>query len=228
MQSGRVLSHANTGTKVVALTFDDGPDPTYTPRVLNILARYGVRATFFEQGRMIRRYPDIARQTLRAGHVLGNHTETHPYLERLSQGGVAAEMSACDEALSTFVGVRTDLFRSPRGAWNPDIYHETALRNDYLILWSVALEHSDTPTPEGMSARVLKLVKPGGIILMHDGANRSRETTIQALPLLLDGLHARGYRIVTVPELLKIPGSFTLPARTDSKFYSRRPAALSH
>ncbi len=85
MNSGRVVSHASTSERVVALSFDDGPDPTYTPRVLQILNKYNIKATFFEEGRMIRLHPDLTRRVLAEGHVLGNHTETHPYIARLSR-----------------------------------------------------------------------------------------------------------------------------------------------
>ncbi len=115
MYSGRVISHATTDTPVVALSFDDGPDPTYTPRILQILNRYGVKATFFEEGRMIRLHPVLARRVLAEGHALGNHTETHPYLARLSRDGVRSGIGACDEALISLVGIQTYLFRPPRG-----------------------------------------------------------------------------------------------------------------
>jgi peptidoglycan/xylan/chitin deacetylase (PgdA/CDA1 family) len=207
MHSGVVVSRASTDSLLVALSFDDGPDPTYTPRVLQILKRYGAKATFFEEGRMIRLHPDLARRVMSEGHVLGNHTETHPYIERFTRAGVHAEIAACDEALRSFVGIRTYLFRPPRGAWNPTIFSEARSRNDHIVLWTIALEHQATPAPGAMAARVLERVTPGAIILMHDGANRSRESTVEALPLLLDGLKARGYRFVTIPELLRIPGN---------------------
>ena len=206
MHSGLVVSHASTDKPVVALSFDDGPDPTYTPRVLDILKRYGAKATFFEEGRMIRLHPDLVRRVIAEGHVLGNHTDTHPYIERLSRDQVSSQIGACDDALASVVGVRTHLFRPPRGAWNPTVFHEAINHGDHIVLWSVALEHQATPLPMQMAARVLGIVRPGAIILMHDGANISRESTIQALPLLLDGLRAKGYRFVTIPDLLKIPG----------------------
>jgi len=211
MHSGLVISHGPTSEPEISLSFDDGPDPTYTPRILNILKQYGVKATFFEQGRMIRLYPQLSRRVITEGHVLGNHTETHPYIERLSRSGVRSEIDGCDEALLSYVGVRTYLFRPPRGAWNPTIFHDAKMRQDHIVLWSVALEHADTPLPDEMAARVLRLVRPGAIVLMHDGARTSRESTVEALPMLLDGLKARGYRIVTIPELLNIPGNDLVP-----------------
>lgn len=197
----------NAAPPRIALTFDDGPDPRYTPAVLAILARYHVRATFFVEGRFVRAHPALARQIVAQGHVLGNHTDTHPYLNRLDAPGVRAELDACDRTLQDMLNLRTYLFRPPRGLWNAAIYSETARRGDYLILWTVALEHHDAVAPHAMSERALRLLADGGILLLHDGGSAPRDTTVAALPLLLDGLRARGYQCVTVPELLHIPGN---------------------
>ncbi len=205
LHSGVVVSRAVTSEKVVALTFDDGPDPAYTPRVLEILKRYSVHATFFEEGRMIQRFPQLSRNVLAQGHVIGNHTYTHPYMNRLSPQSIQAEIDACDRILASEVGISTPLFRPPRGDWNPAVYHEVVRRHDHLILWTVGLENHEVTTPQAMAQRVLQRVRPGGIILMHDGAFVSRETTVQSLPILIEGLQKRGYRCSTIPELLKLP-----------------------
>ena len=154
-----VTSEANEETKQIALTFDDGPDPRYTPRILDILRHYHVKATFFVEGRFVRAYPDLARRILAEGHVLGNHTDTHPYLNRQSAEGVHAEIDGCDQALQTTLHLRTFLFRPPRGLWNPIIYQAVKERGDHLILWTVALEHHDAPTPPAMAARALRLLR---------------------------------------------------------------------
>lgn len=191
----------------VALTFDDGPDPRYTPAVLAILARYHVHATFFVEGRFVRAHPELARKIVTQGHVLGNHTDTHPYLNREDTAGVRREIDGCDNALRDTLGLCAFLFRPPRGLWNRTIYDETRRRGDHLILWTVALEHHDTPIPRAMSERALRLLRPGGILLLHDGGSAPRDSTVAALPLLLDGLRSAGYTCVTVPDLLHIPGN---------------------
>ncbi|MCW3099704.1 MAG: polysaccharide deacetylase [Chthonomonadaceae bacterium] len=213
LHSGVVLSHASTSEKVVALTFDDGPDPTYTPRVLDTLHHYSVHATFFDQGRQIQKYPLLVRRTVAEGHCIGNHTYSHPYLTRLTPKAVRNEMEACDRCLKTDVGIKTALFRSPRGDWNPMVYRQTVQDHKYLVLWTIALEHHDIPTPQAMAQRVLQRVRPGDIILMHDGAFVSREATVQALPILIEGLQKRGYRCVTVPALLHLPATTVLSRR---------------
>lgn len=213
LHSGVVISHGPTSEKVVALTFDDGPDPNYTPRVLDILHRYGIHATFFQEGKMIQQFPRITRRVVEEGNCVGNHTYTHPYLARLSPQAVRKEMQSCDQCLALNAGITTTLFRSPRGDWNPTVYRQALQDHERLILWSVALEHHEVPTPKAMAQRVLRLVRPGDIVLMHDGAFVSRESTVQALPLVIEGLRKRGYRCVTVPELLHLPPANTRIAR---------------
>ena len=205
LHSGIVLSHAVTSDKVVALTFDDGPDPNYTPRVLEVLRRYSIHATFFAQGRLIAQYPHLVRRAFAEGNCIGNHTYSHPYLTHLDHEAVRAEMQSCEHCLEAKVGIKTALFRPPRGDWNPTVYRQTVHDREHLILWTIALEHHGVPTPQAMAQRVLQRVRPGDIILMHDGAFVSREATVQALPILIEGLQRRGYRCVTVPELLHLP-----------------------
>src|SRR5262249_38728208 len=113
-----------------------------------------------------------------------------------------------NQSLETVLHRRTPLFRPPRGDWNPTIFEAARRQGDTLILWTVAVEHHDAPTPRAMTDRALRQLRPGSILLLHDGGNR--ETTVQAPPLLLDGLRARGYRCVTVPELLHLPGDAAL------------------
>jgi peptidoglycan-N-acetylglucosamine deacetylase len=209
---GVVLWKADTAEKVVALTFDDGPDPQTTPRILEMLRRHSVPATFFVQGRMVERYPDLARQTAAQGHVIGNHTFSHPYLTTLSEMDIQREMRDGVRSIEKHLKLSTALFRPPRGDWNPTIFEEVRRTGSHLVLWSVAVERLEVKTPQAMAERALKLVKPGAILLLHDGANGTRETTVQALPLLLNGLKQRGYRCVTIPDLLHIPGNAPLPS----------------
>jgi len=215
--SGFILWKADTRQKVVALTFDDGPDPRYTPRILAILRQYGVKATFFDVSRQVQAYPDLAREEVAEGHVVGNHTCSHPYLDHESRRQVSLEIGRCETCLETTLHLRTHLFRPPRGDWNPTIFREARRQGDRLILWSVAVEHHEVHTPRALAARALRIVRPGSILLMHDGACQHREATVAALPLILDGLKARGYRCVTVPELLHVPGDEAVPAPTSSR-----------
>ncbi len=205
--SGRIITSGTSRgeAKLVALTFDDGPDPNYTPRILAILKHYGIHGTFFVQGRMIRRYPDIVRNTVASGNTLGNHTDTHPYVERLDEKAASLEISNCDAVIGKESGLATRLFRPPRGHWTPSVFRAAEANGKTMVLWTTALEHESTPKPDQMVDYVLKHMRPGGIILMHDGANVNRETTVTALPILIQRLRSEGYRFVTVQEMLHMP-----------------------
>lgn len=200
--SGSVIRQSGAQKGLVALTFDDGPSAEYTLRMLSILSRYHAHATFFEVGKNIRRYPEITRQVLLSGNEIGNHTETHPYIERLNSARVALEIDDCARDILDVAHVSTSLFRPPRGAWNPVVFREATKRKLKIVLWSTALEHEATPTPEAMAKAALDSIQPGGILLMHDGAYPSRESTVAALPSVIETLQKRGFRLVTVSELL--------------------------
>jgi peptidoglycan-N-acetylglucosamine deacetylase len=202
-RSGRIVSSVSSDEKIIALTFDDGPDARFTPRILDILHTQGAKATFFVEGRAVLSAPALLKREIAEGHQIGNHTFSHPYLERLSSAGVQRELAGCEDALMAAANLKVELFRPPRGHLSPAILTAAAHHNLHIILWSASLEHEAQPRPEEMAAEVMKHVRPGGIILMHDGGAATRESTVRALPMLLSSLKAEGYRFVTVPELLK-------------------------
>jgi len=192
--------------KVVALTFDDGPHPVYTPKVLEILKRYGVKATFFLIGKQVERYPEIARQIVAEGHEVGNHTYSHPKnLPKENWDEVRQEIEKCSEAIEQATGVRPKFFRPPWGFLNYKVLTLAQLEGYTLVFWTVSADHKDAPTPQAMAKRVLKLVHPCAIILMHDGRIPSRWKDVKALPLIIEGLRKQGYKFVTLSELLKHP-----------------------
>jgi peptidoglycan/xylan/chitin deacetylase (PgdA/CDA1 family) len=187
--------------RLVALTFDDGPDPRYTSRVLQLLRAAGAHATFFLEGRSVRLHPELARRIVDGGNVIGNHTDTHPLLSGENRGAVRREIDDCARALQSFDRSSNRLFRPPYGSLSPIVLQEATARKLRIILWTTSLEHHDARTPAAMAARVLRQVQPGAIILMHDGGG-NRESTVRALPRLLQGLRQRHFRMVTIPELL--------------------------
>jgi peptidoglycan/xylan/chitin deacetylase (PgdA/CDA1 family) len=185
----------------VALTFDDGPGP-YTPGVLSVLERLHVRATFFPIGKMELYFSDSTVRALHDGDVIGNHTETHPALARLSareQREQLAEQSARIELLS---GPRPRLFRPPYGSFNAITLRQLRRMGLLMVLWSADTGDYLQPGVAAIEQRALEALRPGAIILMHDGGG-DRSQTIAALPLLIKKIRARGYRLVTVPELLR-------------------------
>ncbi len=209
---GDIIWRVETNKKVVALTLDDGPDPKYTPKVLKLAREKHIKLTFFLVGREIELHPELARQEVAAGHVIGNHTWDHTVMKLLDEGHDVMEIEKCEKEIEKICGRRTHLFRPPKGLWDGDTFLAAAESGYRMILWSVALEHHAAKTPEEMAQRVLKKVRPGMIILAHDGepchpVNRGK--TMKALPLLVDGLLKEGYSFVTVPELLELAGNKT-------------------
>lgn len=191
--------------KVVALTYDDGPHPLYTPEILAILDHYHVKATFFMIGQLMEKYPEIVRDVLAKGHSIGNHTYTHPSnIEADTSAQVIRELEKCELVVERFSGKRAYLFRPPRGLVDSTVFNIAREEGYRTILWTVCADHHDAPTPQQMARRVIKLIRPGGIILIHDGTFSSRWKDVQATPLIIEALKKRGYRFVTVPELLRM------------------------
>lgn len=190
--------------KVVALTFDDGPSPIYTPEILAILDRYHVKATFFMIGKQMDKYPDIVKDVDLRGHAIGNHTYTHPRnIEKLTRTQVIEEVERCERVIERFTRKHTHLFRPPRGLIDGPV-STIAEEEGYLtVLWTVSADHHEATTPEAMANRVLSRVVPGSVILAHDGDLGIRAKDVAATPLIIEGLLKRGYRLVTVPELLR-------------------------
>lgn len=199
-----VVYRAPIKEKVVALTFDDGPHPTFTPEILAILKQKQVKATFFMIGKEMEKYPEVVRQVVRQGHVIGNHTYTHPSnIEADTQGQVRRELEQCEKVIERMTGKRSHLFRPPKGLMDGAVFNTATEEGYRVILWTVCADHHDAPTPELMARRVLKHIRPGGIILVHDGTSNSRKKDVAATPLIIDELTKLGYRFVTVPELLR-------------------------
>lgn len=188
--------------KRIALTFDDGPHPTQTHRILDILERYGVHATFFMIGVNVENYPEAAREVIARGHEVGNHTYSHSHLQTMSEGALLSELGRCEDALEDLCEYRPHLFRPPEGVLNRFV-EECAERGDYqLILWSLDTKDWENKSTERIVRRVLSEIQAGDIILMHDYVAKSK--TPEALEILLPKLLALGYEPVTVSSLLGI------------------------
>jgi peptidoglycan/xylan/chitin deacetylase (PgdA/CDA1 family) len=200
---GEPLSSVRTTKRMVALTFDDGPDPRWTPAVLRVLAQYGASATFFDVGRRALAHPDLVAQELRQGVKVENHTYTHPHLTSLSAAAIGTELAGGSAAL-LHLGVPAPLeFRPPFGDWDTRVEGVGRALGYRMVLWDLCLERY--VRRYGMKAGVERLVaavKPGSIILAHDGGIPNRGRTVLALPLLLRQLHAAGYRVVDASTLI--------------------------
>ncbi len=201
--TGKLTVTSGHHAKVVALTFDDGPDPRFTPKILKILKKDHVRATFFMVGSQVNKYPRLTRQVANRGNEIGNHSYTHPNIRLDRRNQIKNEIKGCRVAIYRATGQKTHLFRPPYGLFN-NAALAVAKQDGYsVVLWDVCVEHKAARTAGNEAKRVLLLVRPGYIILAHDG-RLNREKTVRAIPLIINGLKEKGYKFVTVDELVKM------------------------
>ncbi len=188
----------------IALTFDDGPS-VYTPQVLRLLGRYGVHATFFEIGRQVGPLAATSRAVLRAGDVIGDHTWSHPVL---TAANTAAQIRPTQKAIHAATGFRPCLLRPPYGTAPPAVVGIARSLGLLTIQWDVDPQDWARPGAGVIAQRVLAAVHPGAIVIMHDGGG-DRSETVQALATIVPTLLARGYHLVTVPQLLGLRPAYT-------------------
>ena len=192
----------------VAITFDDGPDPEYTPRILDILAEKGVKATFFVVGRHVDRYPEIVQRMVDEGHEVASHTYNHANLLRASEALAIREIDRTAEALERAIGKSPRLFRPPRGLYNETVLDVAHGRGYTIALWSLSSQDWLGTSPARIVRMLARDTSGGDVLLLHDsgdfftaeGANR--ENTVAALGPLIDELSDRGIRFATVTELM--------------------------
>lgn len=197
----KALCRAESADKVVALTFDDGPDEDYTPRVLDLLKRYGVRATFFVVGEQARQNPELIHRLVAEGHTVANHSYYHlPQSTLWSSRRYTEELFRCNDVVARLTGLRMRLYRPPFGVTNPPIAR--AVKNLGLIPvgWSVRSLDTVTKNSDRVVDRVMRGLRGGDVILLHDRLEHSEEL----LEKLLTALQAQNYTTATVDELFKI------------------------
>ncbi len=195
------VKEGSTRAREIALTFDDGPGP-YTPAILDVLERFHVHATFFEIGEMLRYFSASTLRELRDGDVVGDHTETHPEMAALSAHAQHEELFEQIARIELLGGPRPVLFRPPYGSYDATTMRELHALRLLMVLWSVDTDDYLQPGVSVIVQRALAGARPGAIILMHD-AGGTRTQTIAALPTIIRALRARGFRLVTVPQLLR-------------------------
>ncbi|MFI2689763.1 polysaccharide deacetylase family protein [Kitasatospora sp. NPDC018619] len=185
--------------RVVALTIDDGPDPRHTPTVLALFEQYGIRATFFLIGENAAEHPALVREIADRGHHIANHTWTHPDLRHLSEGKVRDELERTSDLLHRATGRQPTWFRAPGGDWSPaslKIAADLGMRN---MAWSVDPRDWARPGTPAIIDRILKNVRPGSIVLNHDGGG-DRSQTVAALKAYLPVLVDSGYYFTAPPN----------------------------
>jgi peptidoglycan/xylan/chitin deacetylase (PgdA/CDA1 family) len=205
---GSTVTQVPLQQKVVALTFDDGPNPPFTNEIVEYLHGVHVAATFFVVGKAVQAHPDVVRMEVRDGDAIGNHTWDHAHLVLLSKAHVERELDDAETAIQRATGVHSTLFRPPFGARDFLVLRIARDRGYRVIMWSVPLPSDWTnPPPAVIAQRVLKNVKNGSIIVLHDGNKGgygNRASTVAATKLIVQALLAQGFRFVTVPELMRL------------------------
>lgn len=191
----------NVDGPYIALTFDDGPSEKLTPKLLNLLAAHRIKATFFVIGQNVAEFPDIVRRAAREGHEIANHSWSHPNLGKMSDDGVRRELQKTDDAIKSATGVRPTLMRPPYGSLTDR--QKRWVHNDFgykVIIWDVDPLDWKRPGPTVICNRILNETRAGSIILAHD----IHPGTIDAMPATLDQLEAKGFKFVTVSELIRM------------------------
>lgn len=197
-----VITSVDTGgEKLVALTFDDGPDPRFTPQILDILKKNHIKATFFVVGENCEAYPDIVKRQAAEGHEIENHTFTHPDLNNDDAINTEKQIVMTEKVIEKITHKRPSYFRPPKRLFKNTTLDVAELNGYTTVLWTIGLEHHKSKTVEDMANRVIKAAKPGTIFLAHDG-RLDRTRTVKALPLVIEGYKKKGYRFVTLQELI--------------------------
>lgn len=203
---GRVLHRLPTREPVVALTFDDGPNPDATPIVLSALADRGVHATFFILGKHAERWPELVRRVADDGHTLGNHGYHHRKLHLKSPRYVAEDLRLGAEAIESACGRRPHWFRAPHGFRSPWVARIASDLGERTVGWSLGVWDTDRPGADLIADRTVRSARRGSILLLHDGdgydPSGDRLQTAQAVPDIVDRLQARGFRFVGLDDPL--------------------------
>ncbi len=203
---GRVVGHGPADRPFVYLTFDDGPNAQATPRILETLAREGVPAGFFMVGRHVRLFPELARAALAAGHELGNHTDSHVKLHNRTPGRIRRELETAHATLVDATGRPPRTFRAPHGFRNPWVVPAAARLGYRVFGWSFGVWDTARPGPEEIRRRMRAKIRPGAILLLHDGdgydPRGDRLQTAAALPGIIADARAAGYTFRPLADLL--------------------------
>ncbi len=203
---GRVFWRGPSDERAVAITFDDGPTDAHTPRILDILGDKGVKATFFVLGRRAERFPAIVARAAGEGHEVGNHGYDHSVLPLRGPAYARTQIEQTSAIIERACGRRPTLFRASHGWRSPWVNREAARAGCATIGWTLGVWDTDRPGAEVIRRRVARGVKPGCILLLHDGRGVEPDAdagqVVEALPALIDALRRDGYRLVTVSEMM--------------------------
>ncbi len=188
----------DTDEKKVSISFDAAWGNEQTQTLLDILDKYNVKSTFFLVGDWVRNYPEDVKNIAKAGHDIGNHSNTHPYMTQLDVGGITSEIETCNNEVEELTGKKPTLFRPPYGDYDNNVVDTVKGMGMYCVQWDVDSLDWKNLSPEEMLSRIKNNIKSGSIVLMHNGA----ENTPKALPMIIECIQELGYEIVPISELI--------------------------
>lgn len=204
---GRTFTGAPAAKRQIALTYDDGPNDAHTLRLLEVLAKHEVRATFFLIGRYVQQRPEIAREVVRSGHVVGNHTFTHPLLIFKTDAEIREELRQCRQSLLDAIGEHSNLFRPPFGGRRPGTLRVARDLGLEPIMWNVTGYDWNGPPAAVIERKISNRVRGGAVILLHDGGHKQmgadRSQTVLATDHLVSRYRGEGYEFVTIPKMME-------------------------
>ncbi|MEK8129529.1 polysaccharide deacetylase family protein [Paenibacillus filicis] len=209
---GEVVWEVPSEEKVIALTFDDGPDETDTPVILDLLKQYEAKATFFVVGKRVEQHPELVKREIAEGHEIANHTYSHVYFKKnMPDSKIEDQLVKAERVIADATGLRTRLFRPPGGYYSENVVRAAKKAGYLVVMWSWHQDTEDWNTPgvNKIVNKVLNNARNGDIVLFHDHVE-GRTQTIEALKRILPELKERGYRFVTVTELLSFRKSTTV------------------
>jgi peptidoglycan-N-acetylglucosamine deacetylase len=186
-------------TKTIYLTFDDGPNPTWTPEILSLLEDSGAQASFFVIGEKAKAWPELVEREVRDGDTIGDHTWSHPNLTQLSASVVWAELARDRNLITELTGKPPSLWRPPYEAFNPPVLAIASGLRMRMQLWSVETGDWQLPGTEVIVLRVMAALHNGMVVLFHDGGGDTRSQTVAAVAILIPDLQAAGYRLAALP-----------------------------
>lgn len=203
---GRTFTGLAAGCRQLALSYDDGPNDAHTLRLLEVLEKHGAHATFFLIGRYVKQRPEIVREIAQAGHVIGNHTFTHPLLTFKNEAEIRDELLRCRGALGDAIGAHSNLFRPPFGGRRPAVLRVARELGLEPVMWNVTGYDWSAPPAEVIERKVEKQMRGGDVILLHDGGHKQmgadRSQTLLATDHLLARYRAEQYEFVTVAQMM--------------------------
>lgn len=204
---GKTFTGLPLGSRQMALTYDDGPNDAQTLRLLEVLAKRGVHATFFLIGRYVKERPAMVREIVQAGHAVGNHTFTHPLLTFHNETTIRRELEQCRSALEDATGQTSNLFRPPFGGRRPTVLRIACELGFETVMWNVTGYDWNAPPAREIERKIIRQIRGGDVILLHDGGHKQigadRSQTVIATDRLIARYANEGYEFLTIPQMMQ-------------------------